>query len=210
VAILCPRCRYLAAEDVPRCPYCGDDLLDQVVVLVDEAPAAFGSAADLGMAAWLGPPSPGRRSPDARQRRFTGTAAPALFGPLAIGDERIAAQTLVISRIIELAPAVSEATLDSWWQAQPSGGLDAGHGRLQLGPPVHQPGDGSLCHMSGDLRRRRWSSLHLQLELTPWSSSRSELSLRPRRRLRNVARYFCAGQATLDRIATDLMKLAAA
>jgi hypothetical protein len=129
-----------------------------------------------------------------------------------VGDERIAAQTFVISRVIELAPAVSEAALDSWWQAQPSGALvDAGYGRLQLGPPIHQPGDGSLCHMSGNLRRRhRWRSVHLQLELTPWSSSRSELSLRPRRRLHNITRYFWAGQATLDRIAADLIELATA
>jgi hypothetical protein len=212
MAVLCPRCWHPAAEDERRCPQCGDDLFDQLVVLLDEPQGVTGRAgADPSLAGWRdgGPRRGGRGLEVARTRPGIGDSA-VRFGPLDVGDERIAAQTLVISRVIGLAPAVSEAALNRWWHARsPRAVVDAGYGQLQLGPPVHRPDDGSLCHMSADLHRRfRWRSVHLELDLTPWSSSRTELNLRPRRRLHNLARYFCAGQATLDRIAAELIQLA--
>jgi hypothetical protein len=126
------------------------------------------------------------------------------------GDERIAAQTLVISRVIGLAPSVSEAALDGWWKARsPRVVVHAGHDHLELRPPIHRRDGGGICHISGDLRRRsRWSSMHLELELTPWSSSRTELHLRPCQRLHGTARYFGAGQAILDRIVAELTEFA--
>ena len=44
--------------------------------------------------------------------------------------------------------------------------------------------------------------------MIPWSSSRTELHLRPLRRLHSTDRYFDAGQAVLDRIAAELTEFA--
>ena len=122
----------------------------------------------------------------------------------------MAAQTLVISRLIGLAPAVTEAALDGWWhERSPRVVVQAGPDRVELGPPDHHRAGGVTCRLSCDLHRRaRWRCLHLELEVTPWSSSRTELHLRPLRRLRSTNRYFDAGQEVLDRIAAELTEFA--
>jgi hypothetical protein len=120
-------------------------------------------------------------------------------------DARTASPTLVLSRVIGLAPAATEAALDRWWKAHSTRAVvDVGHDHLKLGPPVACSA-GGLCRMPADLHPwSGWPREHLEIELNPWSLSQTELTLRPRRRLHNLARYFYAGPAILDQMANEL------
>jgi hypothetical protein len=181
-------------EDEPRCPICGEDLFNQPVVLIDTA-AVGESSHGVPWREAIG---------DAARRIFSPPSTPPVVLARVFPGGRGASQTLVMTRVIGLAPEVTEAALDGWWEAHAARAVvDLGHDHLKLGPPAGRP-IGGLRRMPADLHR--WSGWpeHLELELNPWSLSQTELSLRPRRRLHNLARYFRTGQAILDRMAAEL------
>jgi hypothetical protein len=108
-----------------------------------------------------------------------------------------------------VAPAAAEAALDRWWSAHADRPvIELDHDYLKLGAPLHQP-PGRLCRMPAALQHPAHGHRErLELELTPWSASQTELTLRPRRRLHNAVRYFGAAPGLLDRMAELLTGIA--
>jgi hypothetical protein len=119
---------------------------------------------------------------------------------------------LIISRVIDLAPAAAMAALDAWWSAHPAPAvIQLGTDRLVLHAVEATRGPFSSCRIRGALSfHGEWRSLRLELGLAAWSASRTELDMRPsggmpgRRRRR---RYFAVGQHLVDRLAGEMQQL---
>ena len=118
--------------------------------------------------------------------------------------------TLVITRIIGVAPELAETTVGAWWRALgPRAVIKVTNRYVMLGAPVHDGYPTVICHLPATIRRSwRSRAVHLELGLAAWSSSDTEIDLRPRRRVGPLSRYFRVGHAIVDRVADDLHDLA--
>lgn len=211
---MCPRCLEVADEEDASCARCGEELLNQLVVFVD-GPAGGPRHSWSDIAATTdqntAPPQAGLRWAVLRGDPRCG---PPYRFPVTDGrggPQPPVSTTMVVSRVIDLTGPASEEALHGWWTAHgPRATVDAGPDHLRLGQPIHDPGDGCLCHVATRLSgRSRWRAERLDLELLAWSADTSELTLRPLRyRPNRSTHYFRAAYALLDRIAVEVMDVA--
>lgn len=217
MAVRCALCLGVSSDDDATCAWCGQSLLDQVVVFVDEplvpAPASGGRSrwftADTQAADDDGRGSSSRGV--TTQPGFGYGAASARRGQVDRDPMPTMSATLVVSRVIDLSGDASEIAMERWWRGHhPHGVVEAGRVRLTLREPIHHPIDGCLCHVAA-----RWShrlarrSESMEVELLPWSASSSELTLRPSRyRANRSDGYFRTAYALLELIAAELLEAA--
>jgi len=114
------------------------------------------------------------------------------------GDDRRSYNSggVAITRIVRLTPQWAELAL---------GGADATLHCSAL--EVADDGYGACRRLRGTLRSRRgWFRLPVELQLSSWSASATELTLRPRRRGHRPGRgrwYLAAGTALMDMVSGD-------
>jgi hypothetical protein len=114
--------------------------------------------------------------------------------------------TLVLSRVLPLPTDTSVAAL-SRWQSELDGPTPApvADRRLRLGP-LGTTSSETGCRTRARLRRRTWrASVPLELELLPWSKTRTELELRPSGRCRRVDHYFALANRVIDEVAAQIV-----
>jgi hypothetical protein len=121
---------------------------------------------------------------------------------------------LVITRVIDLAPQLTMAALEDWWQeADGQLSLSIGPDLLEVGRPLRtQASSACLMRVRTRLHRpSRWShSQRLDMEVVSWSATRTELDLRPGGPGRRTHHFFAVGHELLGEIGREVAARAAA
>jgi hypothetical protein len=116
--------------------------------------------------------------------------------------------TMVMTRIVPLVPSVAVDALLSWWQSR--NGLPVVYGRshFSLTVPALRPESCDQCQMRVRLHRPcRWRDTPLEVELSPWSHSLTEIDLRPLRwKVAPSESYYAAGHALLDMLERAMVR----
>lgn len=124
-------------------------------------------------------------------------------------------------RIADVPPDAAAGAFDQILARHRSGewssSIELGWGELRLGVPSADARavPWSLRHVTGMLRSRRGSyRIRVELDLLPWSDSRTELGLRPVRRwppvLLSPDPYYWHGANALERLVEEMHDLAGA
>lgn len=115
--------------------------------------------------------------------------------------------TLVMTRIVPLAPSVAVDALLSWWQGRDGAPIVFRRSHFALAVPALRPESFEECQMPVRLHRPcRLRDTQLEVELSPWSATLTELDLRPLRwKLAPSESYYAAGHALLDLLQRGMM-----
>ena len=115
--------------------------------------------------------------------------------------------TLVMTRILPLPPATAVDSLMAWWRRRAGSAVAFGSVRFDVLAPDVVEDCCDVCRMGVRLHRPfQWRDTPLELELSPWSSTLTEVDLRPLRwRTSPSERYFAAGHALLHKLERDLI-----
>jgi hypothetical protein len=117
---------------------------------------------------------------------------------------------LVISRVIDVAPPDAVAAFERWAAADGALAVQVGIDELEVATPARKADAvGCLCSARCRLRRGRWPAQRLELEVVPWSGTRTELDLRPVGFDRRTYHYISVGHGLLDAVAARVMAWAA-
>ena len=116
--------------------------------------------------------------------------------------------TMVMTRIVPLVPSVAVDALLSWWQGRDGSPVVYGRSHFDLAFPALRPEACDQCQMRIKLHRPcRWRDTPLELELSPWSSSLTEVDLRPLRwKVAPSESYYAAGHAFLDMLERAMVR----
>ena len=119
--------------------------------------------------------------------------------------------TLVMTRVVPLAPSVAVDALTGWFRDRHGCPITYGHSHFELAEPSVNPNSCDECRMHvAHHRILAWRPTLLEIELTPWSRSLTELDLRPKRwKVSPNESYFAAGHALLDLLERALARQAA-
>jgi hypothetical protein len=119
--------------------------------------------------------------------------------------------TLVMTRVVPLAPSVAVDALTAWFRDRHGGPIIYGRSHFDLGEPAVNPNSCDECRMNvAHHRSLTWRPTLLEIEMSPWSSSLTELDLRPKRwKVSPSESYFAAGHALLDLLERALARQAA-
>jgi len=107
---------------------------------------------------------------------------------------------LVMTRIVPLVPSVAVDALMGWFRARNGSPITFRHSYFGLSEPAVRHGSLEECRMNVQHHRSlAWRPTVLEIEISPWSSSLTELDLRPLRwKVSPSEAYFAAGHALLD------------
>ncbi len=116
--------------------------------------------------------------------------------------------TMVMTRIVPLVPSAAVDALLSWWQRHDGTAVVYGRCYFEMTLPSLQPESCDQCQMHVRLHRQyHWRGTPLEVELSPWSSSQTEVDLRPLRwRVAPSDSYYAAGHAFLDVLERALVR----
>lgn len=117
------------------------------------------------------------------------------------------ASTLVMTRIVPLPPSIAVDSLLSWWRGRDGTRVLYGRARFELTTPALRPETCDQCQMRVHLHRPgHLRDTPLEVELSPWSHSLTELDLRPLRWKMTLSdAYYAAGHAFLDLLERSMM-----
>jgi hypothetical protein len=140
-------------------------------------------------------------------------AAPWAWLAGSAGFTEWAAPTMIISRVIELPPARAVAAFEEWWAACPAPAvIVVGGDRLVLRSSDAIGGALCLRRVTAALHLGRRRRVRLELDVAAWSASQTEFDLRPDEPLSGYGRrrrYFAVGQDLIDRLADEVLAVAA-
>jgi hypothetical protein len=116
--------------------------------------------------------------------------------------------TMVMTRIVPLVPSVAVDALLSWWQRRNGSPVVYGRCYFDLTSPSVRPQSCDECQMRVRLHRPcHWRDTPLEVELSPWSSSLTEVDLRPLRwKIAPSESYYAAGHALLDMLERAMVR----
>jgi hypothetical protein len=114
-----------------------------------------------------------------------------------------------ISRRVDLSPPDALWAVRCWWRDhQSSPWLEAGRDRLELADPDTTPMPGCLCRLFGRLHLHLvWPNMRVELDLSAWSTTESQIELRPARIPRSAfreRRFFDAAHAMLEALVAEV------
>jgi hypothetical protein len=107
---------------------------------------------------------------------------------------------LVMTRIVPLPPSIAVDALLAWWRRRDSAMVQYRRSRFELATPAVRPDAFDQCQMPVRLHRPgHVRYMALEVELSPWSQSHTELDLRPLKWRTSLSEaYYAAGHAFLD------------
>jgi hypothetical protein len=116
---------------------------------------------------------------------------------------------VTVSKRLELPPSSAVVAVQRWWREhEQAPWLAAGRDRLELDHPDASAILGYLYRLFGRLHlHHTWPTVHVELDLSAWSFSESELELRPQRIPRGSyreARFFAAAHAVVEELARQV------
>src|SRR5215218_1603495 len=118
---------------------------------------------------------------------------------------------LVMTRIVPLPPSIAVDALLVWWRNRDGAPVPYRHSRFDLAVPALRPDAFDLCQMRVQLHRPgHVRGMALEVELSPWSQSLTELDLRPMKWRTSLSEaYYAAGHAFLDVLERSMLGQAA-
>jgi hypothetical protein len=107
---------------------------------------------------------------------------------------------LVMTRIVPLPPSIAVDALLAWWRARDGAHVLFRRTRFAMATPATRPDAFDQCQMRVHLHRPgHVRDMPLEVELSPWSQSLTELDLRPLKWKTSLSEgYYAAGHAFLD------------
>jgi hypothetical protein len=119
---------------------------------------------------------------------------------------------LTVSRRVELPPPLALSAVSYWWRThETSPWIQAGRDRLELGRPDAAPMLGYLCRLFGRLHLHlTWPIVRVELDLSAWSITESQMELRPWRLPRGESRerrFFKAAHATIEELVSQVTRV---
>jgi hypothetical protein len=118
---------------------------------------------------------------------------------------------LVMTRIVPLPPSIAVDALLAWWRARDGAQVLFHRTRFALATPAVRPEAFDQCQMRVQLHRPgHVRDMALEVELSPWSQSLTELDLRPMKWKTSLSEgYYAAGHAFLDVLERSMVRHAA-
>jgi hypothetical protein len=106
---------------------------------------------------------------------------------------------LVMTRIVPLPPSIAVDALLAWWRARDGALVQFRHHRFELALPALRPETFDQCQMRVQLHRPgHVRGMALEVELSPWSQTLTEMDLRPMKWRATLSdSYYAAGHAFL-------------
>jgi len=106
---------------------------------------------------------------------------------------------LVMTRIVPLPPSIAVDSLLAWWRARDGAPVALRHNRFELATPALRPETFDQSQMRVLLHRPGHVRMALEVELSPWSQTLTEMDLRPLKWRTSLSEgYYSAGHAFLD------------
>jgi hypothetical protein len=141
--------------------------------------------------------------------RLVASAGSAVALPSMAGAGR--GSMLVMTRIVPLPPSIAVDALLAWWRNRDGAQVLYRHSRFALATPALRPDAFDQCLMRVQLHRPgHVRDMALEVELTPWSHSLTELDLRPLKWRTTLSEaYYAAGHAFLDVLERSMVAHAA-
>jgi hypothetical protein len=118
---------------------------------------------------------------------------------------------LVMTRIVPLPPSIAVDALLAWWRRRDNPMVPYRRSRFELATPAVRPDAFDQCQMPVRLHRPgHVRYMALEVELSPWSRSLTELDLRPLKWRTSLSEaYYTAGHAFLDVLERSMLGHAA-
>jgi hypothetical protein len=106
---------------------------------------------------------------------------------------------LVMTRIVPLPPSIAVDALLAWWRARDGAVIQFRRSRFEPALPALRPETFDQCQMRVQLHRPgRVRGMALEVELSPWSHTLTEMDLRPMKWRATLSdSYYAAGHAFL-------------